>query len=283
MDSSTAPHICLLVSGPAALHDFKIFIKSLEAWHPSAVLYVFSDSDTDISSVKFKGTLNVRGNALDAYKGLTRSDMEARPGLVYDSLFKDYTYEKAAALEWAFSSAPTTTATGVWFSDADITFLAPLPIIPPYTKLALSPHYIRKGDTLLYGKYNAGFMWFASTEYIADWRTAGKTSRFFEQAALEKVATTAGSSLYEFPPQVNFGWWRMYQASDPPFRIQAKFSIYRPDKSVGLRYDGQPLQSVHTHWNEKTSVTGEFNGWFLTFCRKFSAHKPLAALLKYLN
>lgn len=277
---SLSPVICLLVSGEAALHDFKIFVKSLETWHPSAVLYVLSDSHTDIGSIKFKGTINVRKDALDAYKGLTRSDMEARPGRIYDSLFKDYTYEKAAAIEWAFASKPSA---GVWFCDADITFLAPLPNIPMEAKLALSPHYIRTGDELKYGKYNAGFMWFASPEFLSEWKAAGHSSRFFEQAALENLATAAGPSLYEFPPQVNFGWWRMYQASEPPFRIQAKFSIYRPDKSVGLRYDGQPLQSVHTHWDEKTSVTGEFNSWFLTFCRKFCAHKPLAALLKHLN
>ena len=36
----------------------------------------------------------------------------------------------------------------------------------------------------------------------------------------------AAAALHEFPPSVNFGWWRMFQAQCSPPDQQKKFSIY---------------------------------------------------------
>ena len=276
------PAIGLIVTGAEALHDFQIFVKSLEVWHPDAELFIFTDSSTDLSKVKFKGVMNVKV-ALDAYKGLTRKAMEAMPGKLYDSLFKDYTYEKAAVLEWMMEAKPCIKDYGAWFMDADITHLAPLPHIPETATLALSPHYIRESDYRLFGKYNAGYFWIKDRALIDVWRAHAPASRFFEQAALEDLGAAVGDKLHEFPIQVNFGWWRMYQASAAPPDIQKKFSIFRQDRSVGLRYDGVPLQSIHTHWHERTSVTGAFNDWFNAFTAKFAVHAPLKQLRRTLG
>jgi hypothetical protein len=270
--------IGLIVTGQQALQDFKIFVATLTSWHPNAELYVYTDSKTDVSSVKWSGPLHIKA-AMDGYAGKSRAEMEALPGRKYDSLFKDYTYEKAAVLEWMF--ADQTDAEGAWFLDADITLLAPLPQIPETTQVALSPHYIRQCDTALYGKYNAGFMWFKSVDLLETWRQAAPASRFFEQAALEVVAAAAGPGLYEFPIQVNFGWWRMFQSPEAPPAIQAKFSVNRTDKGIGIRYDGQPLQSVHTHWKSHGDRTMlEFNNWFKAYLTRFKMHKPIANLMK---
>jgi hypothetical protein len=279
------PHIGLLVTGKEAAADFVIFTKTLETWHPDASLYVFTDTATipALAAIakQFKGIIHTKV-ALDAYKGASRAIMEASPGRVYDSQFKDYTYEKAAVLEWMWEAQPDLES--AWFMDADITHLAPLPQIPAYATLALSPHYIREADCGLYGKYNAGYMWFKNKSHIDVWRKAGYISRFFEQAALEQVAESAGPQLYEFPIQVNFGWWRMFQSAASPPEIQGKFTIYRPDKSVGIRYDGAPLQSVHTHWSDTSrSAAGVFNTWFASYVRQFAIHKPLAQLRRNLG
>jgi len=272
--------IGLIVTGQQALQDYKIFTASLAVWHPTASLYVYTDSKTDVKSVKWGGQLQIK-NGMDAYAGKTRAEMEALPGKKYDSLFKDYTYEKAAVLEWMFESPADE---GAWFLDADITLLAPLPQIPYTAIVGLSPHYIRQCDTALYGKYNAGFMWFKSLELLEMWRQAAPASRFFEQAALETVAAAAGPGLHEFPIQVNFGWWRMFQSPEAPPTIQAKFSVNRTDKSVGIRYDGQPLQSVHTHWKTQSGdrTMFDFNTWFKQYLDRFKMHKPVANLLKIL-
>ena len=276
--------IGLIVTGQQALQDFRIFTTSLAVWHPTAELYVYTDSKTDVKScaaaVKWNGQLHIKP-AMDSYASKSRPEMEALPGRKYDSLFKDYTYEKAAVMEWMFADgAPE----GVWFLDADITLLAPLPQIPETATVALSPHYIRQADCALYGKYNAGFMWFKDSSLLEVWRNAAQTSRFFEQAALEVVATAAGHCLYEFPIQVNFGWWRMFQSPESPPTVQSKFSVNRTDKSIGIRYDGAALQSVHTHWKIPSGDRSmlEFNAWFKKYLERFKMHKPVANVLRIL-
>ena len=276
-----APNIGLIVTGKAAAAEFQIFCKSLEVWHPDASLYLFTDTATQplIAETRFKGTIHCR-TTLDAYTGLTRTDMEARPGRSGTmSLWTEFMYEKAGVLEWMWEVQPAVKTEGAWFMDTDITHLAPLPTIPPHASVALSPHYIRDSDCRKFGKYNGGYLWMKDHALIQAWRDAGPTSRFYEQAALEYVAAVAAGGLYEFPIQVNFGWWRMYQGSESPPLIQSKFSIYRPDTSAGVRFDGAVLQSIHTHWHDKTSVTGAFNAWFEMWTRRFvTAHRPLAQL-----
>ena len=273
-------HIGLIVTGKEALADFRIFCKTLEVWHPDATLYIYTDSVTPLDSVKFKGTMNIKV-ALDAYKGLTRTDMEARPGVKYDSLFKDYTYEKANVLEWMWLLTPS--LTGAWFLDADICHLAPLPPIPATATLALSPHMIRPVDEGLFGRYNAGFMWFKTPDFLDKWRAFATVSRFFEQAALEDIALLAGTGLYEFPAQVNFGWWRMVQGTATPPDVQARFSLNRADKSIGLRYLDKPLQSVHTHWFQTTGAAGYFNQWLRQYLERFKSHRPIQTFLRILT
>jgi hypothetical protein len=278
------PHIGVVVTGKDALKDFQIFLKTLEVWHPEAQVYVFTDSVTDLSNVKFsssKGSLHIR-YAMDAYCGKSRHEMEASSGKYYKSLFTDYTYEKVNVLQWIFDTVDT--PDGVWFMDSDITLLAPLPTIPSSASLALSPHYIRLTDERMFGKYNAGFMWFRDKRYLKEWKDAGHTTRFYEQAPLEIIAGSAEDELYEFPIQVNFGWWRMFQSALPPPEIQSKFSIFRSEQGIGLRYDGKPLQSIHTHWFQKdTSSTTAFNIWIMNYLKPFEKHKPIQRFRKLIQ
>ena len=272
-----SPTIGLIVTGADALKDFSVFIKTLETWHPNAVLYVLTDSKTNLSSVQRKCKINTK-ITLDAYAGKTRKVMEKMPGKVYDTLFKDFTYEKANVLRWMFEAQPSLKDTGVWLMDADIVHLAPLPDIPKTATLALCPHYINSQDEALYGHYNAGMLWLKDSSLINVWCEAGKTSRFFEQASLEVIAEKAKATLYEFPVQVNFGWWRMFQGKDDKKEVQNKFSLFRADNSVGVRYDGVCLQSIHTHsFDRSPGANGFFNIWLAAWLTKFaSAHPPLA-------
>jgi len=273
----STPLIGLIVTGSEALDDFRIFVKSLEQWHPKAKLYVYTDSITPINLIKTKCTITSK-IALDAYKGKRRQEMENTKGKIYDSMFKDYTYEKANVLEWIFNTDPLAKSQGVWFMDADITHLAPLPAIPEGITLALSPHYIQPNDEMRFGKYNAGFMWFGNSTILEAWKIAGFTSHFFEQAALEQLVPL--NTVYEFPIQVNYGWWRMFQSTTPPHINVTKFTLFRPDTSIGVRYDNAPLQSVHTHWYQMDkSATGMFNNWFISYLSRYRLHKPITYFL----
>ena len=271
-----APHIGLIVTGKA-LQDFQVFVKTLEVWHPDATLYIFTDTVTPIRAVletaKPRSTIHINP-CLDKYKGMTRPEMEARPGTTYKTLWTDFMYEKVNVLDWMFG-----TTEDAWFLDADITFTAALPSVPPTADVALSPHYIRPRDEALYGRYNGGFLFVRKKELLKVWRTAGHTARFYEQSALEEVAK-ASTALYEFPIQVNFGWWRMIQSTESPIAIQSKFSLFRREEGIGIRYDGKPLQSIHTHWYDKHGDPAYFNQFIETYCKKFKSHPPIQTFLK---
>lgn len=267
--------------GENTLKDFQVFVKTLEVWHSDAHLYVYTDSKTPINSVKFKGTMHVNA-CLDMYTGKNRQEMEAIDGKIYKTLWTDFMYEKVAVLQWMLDTKGVSD-TGAWFLDADITFLAPLPEIPETTTVALSPHFIREMDEAKYGRYNGGFMWFKDKDLLDVWKKAGHTARFYEQSALEEVAKVA-TRLYEFPIQVNFGWWRMFQSPRAPPEIQAKFSLFRAGKSLGIRYDGAPLQSIHTHWYQNDiSPTGIFNSWIRAFVERYKIHKPLSSFSRHIK
>jgi hypothetical protein len=281
---TTPPHIGLLVSGSDALVEYNMFVATLELWHPDAILYVYADSETNVTKKPKHGGLHIKQSALDKYKGKRRAEMEATPGMSYDSLWKEYMYEKTNVIEWMFETQPALqTSGGAWFMDADIIHCAPLPAIPESAVVALSPHAIRAADEAKYGHYNAGYMWIKDKALLEVWRTAGHSSRFFEQAALEQVAA-ATTSLYEFPQSVNFGWWRMFQAPCAPPDQQKKFSIYRPNSGIGLVFDGKALQSIHTHWFQRDgSITHQFNDWFLRMCGVLKSHKPMQQFVRILT
>jgi hypothetical protein len=267
--------IATMATGQTAINDLKTLLFSLDLFYKACVdssgikiaVYVLTDSSGEPAikalktAARHKNICQVHTRvALDSYRDVgRRKDMEALPGRIYHSLFKDFTVEKLRAIEWALEDAID--VAGVWFLDTDICLFSRLPEIPTGCDLALSPHYIRAGDERLYGRYNAGFLWMGrerATELLAIWRGATHGSRFFEQAALEDVAREA-TALHEFPIQHNFGWWRLGQSSDPPDVIRKRFGYRRTTGTAGLTFDGVALGSIHSHLLE----TSDFNSHIL--------------------
>ena len=154
-----APSIGLIVTGKDALRDFHIFVQTLEMWHKDATLFVYTDSETDVKSVPYKGTIQTK-EAMNQYVGKRRYEMESLPGIKYDSLFKDYTYEKANVLEWMLETlgSEQIQTEGIWFMDADI---APwLPFLRfrqrqrlPYLRISYVNATQRNTDTTMRGTY----------------------------------------------------------------------------------------------------------------------------------
>jgi hypothetical protein len=196
-----------------AIDDLKVLLFTLELWNPRAPsVYIYADSKSvpRIKEIKYAGSVVIKEDALNAYTGMNRRTMESLRDIRGKTVFAQFTEEKTTLMEWALSIEPG----GVLFCDADICHLGPLPQIPDDVELALSPHMIRKSDTDRYGIYNAGFLWFKSPAIAVRWRELCATSRFFEQACLEELAVDY--RLYQFPIQVNYGWWRLWQGSQSP-------------------------------------------------------------------
>lgn len=265
-----------------AIDDLKVLLFTLQLWNAKPpTVYIFSDtaSAPAIAAIKYSGTVVVKEDALNAYTGLNRRAMESRRDIRGKSMFAEFTEEKTGLMEWALRLSD---GTGVLFCDADICHLGPLPEIPDGTELALSPHMIRKSDTDRFGIYNAGFLWFREPAVAVKWRELCATSRFFEQACLEELAIDY--KLYQFPIQVNYGWWRLWQGDQSPLTLQADWGIHRSESTSGIAVNKLPLLSIHTHWSEKSDrATYEFNMWVLEKLRKLVSVKKTAALVKFLQ
>lgn len=274
MDEPAKPQIIATLATNQALYDLRIFVKTLTLWNPiPPTIYLFADKAVldAIPFLNYKGIIHHK-EALTRYTGLPRSSMERIPGTKGSSLFFDFTLEKIDLIEWAFQSG----APNVFFFDADICFLAPLPLAPPEPyKIALSQHQIRDADEAKFGKYNAGFMWFGAPETCEAWREACKTSRFFEQAALECFDGPAwAGALYQFPIQHNYGWWRLWQGKRPARELKDTWSVHRIH---GITVEGKQLCSIHTHWQDMgDAAVNEFNRYVAEFLIKLSGPVPNA-------
>ena len=279
--------VTYIATGKQSIKELCLSIKTLDLWNKDITVYIATDS---ISYPLISHLITERPypthiiTSLDKYSGLTRSVMERMPGISYKCLFTDYTFEKTNIINYAFKNESDT---GIWFMDADIIHFGPLPEIPDSANIALSPHYIKDEDCNKFGIYNAGFLWIKNPEYLNIWRLAGHTSKFFEQFALNTVAESAKikNELYEFGDNINFGWWRMFQASESSDVIKKRFSIFRHSNTSGINYNGKYLASIHTHLNDQILSISQFNKWILLFLsdRLAKHHPPAYKLLQLIK
>jgi len=266
--------------------DLEVFLFSLSLWHSATDLKVYIFTDTPVGElVKTSYTQYnfpiITKNVLDKYSSLTRKQMERTRGEHFATKWGDLMGEKMNLLDWIFEVEPIASKVGIYLLDADICFFGALPQVPPTTTLALSPHFINNRSTTLFGKYNGGFLFTRSPQVSRVWRNATIfRSRYFEQAALEELAEEFDA--YEFPLQVNYGWWRMFQANVGAEEQQRAFS----GGCGGLLLNGEALQSVHTHWTGSGAdpVCCAFNKFILDKCHRLkSRNTNLEKLVEYLQ
>jgi hypothetical protein len=256
--------VCTLANRHA-VRDLRVLFETLKIFQkelPDMYVFVDSESAAEVQRLGYPPEKLHLRVALEPYHGLNRRQMESMPGAAHPTLFGDFTAEKAALLEWVGSDgAAAAAATGVFFLDADICLLGPLPAPPAGCKLALSPHMIRSHDTDRFGIYNAGFLWVQDpTTFAGAWRDACKTSRFFEQGCLEDLfAAFPETERHEFGKEHNYGWWRLFQSDASPEQQLAEWGLSRT-APAGITVAGRPLGSVHTHWYEQSDrATATFN------------------------
>lgn len=265
--------------------DLQIFLRSLRLFEPSIPVYILCDSAIQ-TLVGSQTAIHTRAD-LDKYGSIDRVRMERAAGITYRTRWEDFMMEKATVMEWAFNAG----SEAVFFCDSDICFLGPLPKLDLGTKenprkLALSPHMIRPADEAKFGRYNAGFVWTADPAMPASWRQEAHVSRYYDQAALEGVAGRYPAAQVEtFGPQVNYGWWRMYQGVLPANQQKAAWSLFRGEGTMGLRYAGKPVLSIHTHFKDTGAdyIVQDFNMFIREQLRKLGKYEPAASFLRFLE
>jgi len=270
-----------------AIPDLKRFLATLQVWNkelPPLYLLCTVAVEHQIKGL-YKGEINI-STELEPYKGLSRQQMEHLPSKKgYPNLFYDFTAEKTVLLSWALTHMTIKKkGQGVLFCDSDIFWLAPLPTIPQTATLAISAHGIRLNDEAKYGIYNAGFFWTKDPNIPILWRKAIKTSRFFEQAAIEDLVKLNPTTVHIFGQECNYGWWRLLQA---PVLVQEKkkeWTLFRSTEHSGILVSGIPLVCIHTHFDEKNDLlTITFNEFIIEKLKILNSQPKVKPLLQIIN
>jgi hypothetical protein len=280
--------ICTIANESAIL-DLKVFLFTLQLWNkelPTIFLYCTKEVKAMQIDREYKGKFHYN-TSLEPYANRTRQEMENMPsnkGL--SNLFHDFTMEKCSLLRWAFlAMTEEEKEYGTVFCDADICWLGPMPQLDYTRLLGLSAHEIHEEYEKRYGIYNAGFMWFHHLKTVERWEEACKTSRFFEQAALEDLVEGANpATIQQFSTQVNYGWWRLFQGTHSSKDLILDWSIKRDPQEVhsGILVKGEPLLCIHTHWKTTDGLTNAFNGFIINKLQILLKQKKVHAFLQYL-
>jgi hypothetical protein len=273
------PSVIATLATGVVKSDLQLFLFSLGLWNKELpTVYILCDSAIEkaVHEMGYKGRI-VTKVALDKYAGLTRAEMEKKPG-IYGSLFFDLCVEKTAVMKWVFETEPV----DVLYCDCDICFMGPLFSIPEGADVAVSHHEIRPQDEARYGKYNGGILWAKDVGSVNTWIDACKTSRFVDQAAIEDMAAAA-KSLYQIPRTENYGWWRLWQGVKPANQLMSEWSM-KEAKNCGIMINGQPLGSIHTHFGEtRDAATVQYNKWVLHWLTKLTTNSKAQRLLGFIH
>lgn len=288
------PKTVACIANKMALADLIIMLKTLEIYNLTPpTIYLLADSFVadNVDKLNYSGIINIRID-LDKYEGFNRWQMEKMPavmqceGVDYPStLWTELQLKKLDVIRWALDEC---TSNGVFFSDADICYMATLPNIRnPKFKLLVSPHYIKKEVEDKFGIYNGGFLWTNDKNMLDIWYRETMTSTYFEQKALEPVVEhyKKTDSVLFGDVNINYGWWRLLDGRKSPAEQDKDWVQRIPGfLNSGMFINGKPLQSVHTHLLEMNHMTGTFNKWLLSKLSNFPFYPNIQLLniLKHL-
>ena len=97
-----------------------------------------------------------------------------------------------------------------------------------------------------HGYYNGGMLWFRSVDAARAWGNFTRTSRFFDQAAIDDLVAHYRS--FEFSEGYNVQAWRWHFAPEGTHAVRDKL---RAHNNGSLFYGPCVLKSVHTHFRDR--------------------------------
>lgn len=232
-------------------NDLSRLLVSISIFNPDNKIYLLCDTPIHKKVLQEFPFLNIEYLCtLDCYANKNRNIMEK------EGIWLQFMLEKCTIVDFALTKEKE-----VLFLDADIILFNSVDGIIDQTKdIGLSKHEIVQTDEIKYGKYNGGFFYVQNKDFTTWWKKASKKSSFFEQKAMDDIPSHF--STFFFPPQNNFGWWRLCQAPDPN-SVAIKFTI----KDGLIYYEDQQLNSIHTHLISDFNYTVIFNNFILNLVK----------------
>lgn len=258
-----APSSFCFICTKSSCHELIGMLLSLSMHHPGVKVYGFVDSATNIAISTFQPRLKLDLHLvanLDLYTDKNRRIMER------EGIFGDLMTKKAHVVTYALERSSDT-----FFVDSDILFLGRLDCIDRTKTLGVSPHFIPKRNTDEVGYYNAGCLWTCDKSVPSDWVEFNKTSRYFDQASVEDLASKYDH--FEFGEEVNVMPWRML-LNKPGQTEMAKFGVDRANRCV--MYNDRPLMFVHTHFDDQRFQV--FNTTLRRLLKSIGCYKELAII-----
>jgi len=242
------------------IFDLNLLLMTLSRKHKDIPVFIACDTEVKQHFEKNNFGLTLHFEmCLDKYNGMNRQQMEEK------GLFLEFTLEKETVLRKAMSQYSNSL-----FLDADICLLDGLPNVDLSKDVILCRHYIQEQNEQKYGHFNVGYFFVNNIKFLDWFRTTSKTrSTFFEQQTLDYCHEEF--KVGYFPIQNDFGWWRLFECDNPKERLN-KFNVQKGQ----IYYDGQPLRSIHTHFEEvKQSYTSEFNKLVISLLEKSTNQKDI--------
>ena len=249
--------------------DLQLMLYSLYQFHPTIRVIIVCDKfvsenlrdSTDLYENKVNGWMSSNApnmsylciETLSQYSGMDRKEMEKK------GLWLQFMLRKCDGIDYAFKNEG---AKSVLFVDSDMVFLNTIEDQCGFTNdvndfdIGRSPHHNKLANQQRFGKYNGGFLWINHHGFTDWWKYKSMIdSRFFEQASIENADEEF--STFDVPIQYNYGWWRLYECE--PAQVPEREKKFRVINGI-LMYDGSPLRSIHTHFEEKRFIyTVKFN------------------------
>jgi hypothetical protein len=203
--------------------DFINLMSSIKKYFPNLKVYVLCDSY--IYNLFNFDNQCIFVNQLDKYTNLNRELMEQ------NNLWLEFMLKKTDIIDYALNHSVDTL-----FVDSDVYFLSEQISIDFNKQVGLSPHYIDKKKEVIYGKYNAGFIYVSDKKVTKYWREADHSDYFEEQGILDTFPDNF--SYFEFNEYHNFGFWRINDVSNP---MQVMNNLSQNN------YCNQKIQCLHIH------------------------------------
>ncbi len=258
MDCSTTPASFCCICTRSCFDDFAVFIKSLSLHHPGAKVFCMADYAT-FESFKTTGLSDVVGVdldidwiiSLDNYTNIQREHLDDK------LLAQEFWGKKADVISYALERTSDTLFLGV-----DVFLMGKIDCIDKTKQIGLSPHYIPKHMTDVYGFYNADVLWTRDKSVPEAWKMHNKDSRYYDQASLEDLARAYTS--FKFPDNYNVSWW-----------VKSRYSRLKAGDGV-LLLGKAPVKFVQTHFYKP--YLSRFNGTVIDLLRASGMHKELDCL-----
>lgn len=259
-----------VIAGSSVL-DGSILLWSIALAHPRSSVYVATDKETyKWFNTRFQHLFCMIKLhwifLLDNYNlSMSRQEME-RAGV-----WSDFQMSKARVIQAALRTSNNTL-----FIDADVVLLMPILVPLGPHQLGVSPHYIQKDMCDKFGIYNGGILWTNQYSLGQAWIDATKSSRYFDQAAIENLVNIY--KYFIFGEETNLGWWR------PLLGVGGQAAFGRSlalDQDGVLVYKNKMVTCLHAHIVTIDCCSEGFAKQLVTLMKSSPKYSDLLAIINW--